>query len=339
MKKTFYSVLLGAIILFSANSVAAVAPTITFNDNGVTGTKGKWGITLFDDTNYNADGNVFSKRSATTVTSPTYPQCINLSDVKDKDGSSWSTRVSSVEVTSGLAVILYNMDNCTGFERTLVGSDSNLVDDSIGSTGSNWNDSSKSMKIIQGSTFPGKAILYDNTNYGGISLIVSGDTALDSLWNDRSSSIIVIPGNTIVLYENAGYGGYSMIVTSDKANTQVTANQDWVSSIKVNPSSNPGSGNPGSGSGTNTGGDIQINNPITADSFEEIVSNIINFLFTISFVVAPLMIVWAGGLYVTSAGDQKKVETAKNVILYTVAGMIILLFSKGFVAIVNQLLK
>jgi hypothetical protein len=138
---------------------------------------------------------------------------------------------------------------------------------------------------------------------------------------------------------NAGYGGYSMIVTSDKANTQVTANQDWVSSIKVNPSSNPGSGNPGSGSGTNTGGDIQINNPITADSFEEIVSNIINFLFTISFVVAPLMIVWAGGLYVTSAGDQKKVETAKNVILYTVAGMIILLFSKGFVAIINQLLK
>ncbi|MBU0546761.1 MAG: hypothetical protein ABH876_01820 [Patescibacteria group bacterium] len=84
---------------------------------------------------------------------------------------------------------------------------------------------------------------------------------------------------------------------------------------------------------------IEIENPITANSLEEIVDNLINFIFTISFVLAPLMIVWAGGIYMTSAGEPKKIETAKNIILYTLAGMAILLFSKGFVAIISQLLK
>jgi len=84
---------------------------------------------------------------------------------------------------------------------------------------------------------------------------------------------------------------------------------------------------------------VCICNPLQAKSFEEIIDNVINFIFTISFVIAPLMIVWAGGMYITSSGDEKKIIIAKNMILYTLAGMAILLFSKGFVAIINQLLK
>jgi len=86
-------------------------------------------------------------------------------------------------------------------------------------------------------------------------------------------------------------------------------------------------------------GQICICNPLKAESFEEIIDNVIDFIFTISFVIAPLMIVWAGATYITSAGEPKKVETAKNIILYTIAGIAILLFSKGFVAIINQLLR
>jgi hypothetical protein len=93
------------------------------------------------------------------------------------------------------------------------------------------------------------------------------------------------------------------------------------------------------GRGTQPTGQICICNPLEADSFEEIIDNVIDFIFTISFVIAPLMIVWAGGTYITSGGEPKKVETAKNIILYTIAGIAILLFSKGFVAIINQLLK
>jgi len=86
-------------------------------------------------------------------------------------------------------------------------------------------------------------------------------------------------------------------------------------------------------------GQVCICNPLSADSFEDIINNIVDFIYTISLVVAPLMIVWAGGLYVTSGGDPKKVETAKNVILYTLTGLLIILLSKGFVGIIKELLQ
>lgn len=86
-------------------------------------------------------------------------------------------------------------------------------------------------------------------------------------------------------------------------------------------------------------GQVCICNPLKAQSFEEIIDNVINFIFTISFVIAPLIIVWAGGMYITGGSDPKKIEVAKNMILYTLAGIAILLFSKGFVAIIGQLLK
>ena len=342
MKKIFQiSLLLSVVFVFFANNASAA--TITFNEKGFTGPRNNnWGITLYDDSGFNAFDvfNIFSEKAATTVTSPTYPSCINLKDVKDVNGVSWSnSKVSAVEVPAGQAVTLYNEENCSGYERTLFSSDANLGDDSIGSTGGNWNDTPKSIKIILGDNFPGKAILYDDINYGGISTIISGDTALNSLWNDRSSSIIVVPGNTVVLYENSDYGGYSITITSSKENTQKTVNQDWISSLRINPSSN-NSGGSNTGSNGNTGSPtIAINNPITADSLTEIVDNIINFIFTISIVLVPLMIVWAGGMYVLSAGNETKITKAKNIILYTIAGLAILLFSKGFVAIINQLLE
>ena len=85
-------------------------------------------------------------------------------------------------------------------------------------------------------------------------------------------------------------------------------------------------------------GTICICNPLSSQTFEEVISSIINFIFNISIVVAPLMIVWAGGLYITSSGDEKKITTAKNIIVYTLSGLAIVLLSTGFVAIIRQIL-
>ena len=85
-------------------------------------------------------------------------------------------------------------------------------------------------------------------------------------------------------------------------------------------------------------GTICICNPLSADSFEEIIDNIINFIFNIALVLGPLMIVWAGGLYVTSGGKPEQTTKAKNIIIYTLTGFAVILLSKGFVAIIKQLL-
>ncbi len=85
-------------------------------------------------------------------------------------------------------------------------------------------------------------------------------------------------------------------------------------------------------------GDVIIENPLDVDSFEEIIDNLIDFIYNIALVLVPLMIVWAGILYVTSSGRPDQTTKAKNIIIYTLVGFAIILLSKGFVEIIKQLL-
>ncbi len=84
--------------------------------------------------------------------------------------------------------------------------------------------------------------------------------------------------------------------------------------------------------------EIIIENPLEADSFEEIINSIIDVIWNLSVVLAPLMIVWAGVLYITSGGNPEQITKAKNIIIYTLVGFAIILLSKGFFEIIKQLL-
>lgn len=83
---------------------------------------------------------------------------------------------------------------------------------------------------------------------------------------------------------------------------------------------------------------IKIENPLQADTFQELIDNLLNFLFTLALALFPLMIVIAGLYFVTAGGDPEKVKTAKNIILYTVVGFLIILLAKGFIAFLKQVL-
>lgn len=76
---------------------------------------------------------------------------------------------------------------------------------------------------------------------------------------------------------------------------------------------------------------IQIENPLKAQNFSEFLNSIINFLFWISLVLAPLMIIVGGFYFVISEGDTKKIETGKNIIRYTLIGFLIILLAKGLI--------
>lgn len=76
---------------------------------------------------------------------------------------------------------------------------------------------------------------------------------------------------------------------------------------------------------------IVIDNPLNISTFVELIDNILNFIFWIATALFPLMIVIAGFYFMTSAGDPKRIETAKNIILYTIVGFIIILSAKGLI--------
>lgn len=84
---------------------------------------------------------------------------------------------------------------------------------------------------------------------------------------------------------------------------------------------------------------IEIENPINATSFEALANNLIDFIFYIALALAPLMIL-IGAFYLLTAGaEPKRVETGKNIILYTLIGFTIILLAKGLVALIKGILK
>lgn len=80
-------------------------------------------------------------------------------------------------------------------------------------------------------------------------------------------------------------------------------------------------------------------NPLKACSFEDLIGRIINFIFAVSLVLTPLMIIIAGFYFITAAGNPEKIKTAKDIILYTIIGLVIVLLSKGLVDVIKDVFK
>ena len=57
--------------------------------------------------------------------------------------------------------------------------------------------------------------------------------------------------------------------------------------------------------------------------------DILNAVYAIAAVIAVVVLIIAGINYVTSSGDASKVTKAKNMIIYTVVGLIVILLAFG----------
>ena len=84
---------------------------------------------------------------------------------------------------------------------------------------------------------------------------------------------------------------------------------------------------------------IIIENPLgEGTQFEDIIDRIIDFIFRIAIVVAPLMVVIGGVMIATAAGNPQQVARARNLLIWTAIGFAIVLLSKGIIVIIKQLL-
>jgi len=84
--------------------------------------------------------------------------------------------------------------------------------------------------------------------------------------------------------------------------------------------------------------DIEFPNPLLYDTFGDLIGVIVNFVFTLVLVIAPLMIIIGAFYLLTAAGDPKKIDTGKNIILYTLIGLAIILFARGLVAVIESII-
>jgi len=61
--------------------------------------------------------------------------------------------------------------------------------------------------------------------------------------------------------------------------------------------------------------------------FRELVLRIVDNVLKFLGLLAVIMVIYGGITYVTAAGDDEKVGKAKNIILYSVIGIVIVLLS------------
>lgn len=70
----------------------------------------------------------------------------------------------------------------------------------------------------------------------------------------------------------------------------------------------------------------------------ELVTNVVTTLSFIAGVACVIAIIVGGIMYITSAGDEKRVQTAKNTLLYAVIGIVIALSAYAIATfVVNQI--
>ena len=76
------------------------------------------------------------------------------------------------------------------------------------------------------------------------------------------------------------------------------------------------------------------NNTISEPSLEKIVTTILTTLLSISGIIAIIFLIVGGLTYITSYGEEKRVETGKRIITYSVIGIAVIM---GAMVIVNQI--
>ena len=70
-------------------------------------------------------------------------------------------------------------------------------------------------------------------------------------------------------------------------------------------------------------------------SFRSLVLLVVNFFLGFLGLLAVIMIIYGGFLYISSAGEQEKIDSAKKILMYAVVGIVVIIIS---FALVNTLL-
>ena len=84
---------------------------------------------------------------------------------------------------------------------------------------------------------------------------------------------------------------------------------------------------------------LDIKPPTKWHSLMELLNYIVGILVWLAFAGLTLAILYAGFLFIGSGGDPTKIKKAKNALILTLIGLLIILFSKLIIAIIRGVLS
>jgi hypothetical protein len=84
---------------------------------------------------------------------------------------------------------------------------------------------------------------------------------------------------------------------------------------------------------------VSIPNPLGCPDVGCVLRRIADFLLVIATPILTIMVLWAGFLFLTSAGNPQKVADARKALLWAVIGFAIVLINWGFASIIQEILS
>ncbi|MDD3487795.1 MAG: pilin [Candidatus Pacebacteria bacterium] len=88
------------------------------------------------------------------------------------------------------------------------------------------------------------------------------------------------------------------------------------------------------------GQDFAFKNPFKEiTTITSLIEAIINFLKSLAVIVSAILIVYAGYLYMTSAGNQQKIETAQKTLIWALVGIGVVLMASAITKVIENVLE
>lgn len=90
------------------------------------------------------------------------------------------------------------------------------------------------------------------------------------------------------------------------------------------------------------GQDLQgqgLKNPVKANTFADLVQGLADAVIKVSIPLVGIFLVYAGFLFVTAGGDEKKLDTAKTTFYWSIIGAAVLLGSSVLARAIVDLVK
>ncbi len=84
---------------------------------------------------------------------------------------------------------------------------------------------------------------------------------------------------------------------------------------------------------------VEIEPPITVTTIPELVNTITTWAFRLGLILAPLMILVGAFYFLTAGGSPERVKTGQKIMLWTIIGLGIILFSRVIISIIESILK
>jgi hypothetical protein len=99
-----------------------------------------------------------------------------------------------------------------------------------------------------------------------------------------------------------------------------------------------GGTNPPVSGGSSGGGTVSLPNFVGVKTVGELISKIAAFLIKLATVLAGLALIWAGFQFVTAQGKEEAINKAKKNLIWTIAGIFVILASQIIISFVTEIL-